>query len=149
MTISIQFPIQHLESELQNVEESERYVDIDMAHAYWQLRLAQDSQEMLNIQTPFGVFSPTRTFQGGTDSENHYQAVTNEKFLEAGSTKFLQWVNDFLSYNKSEQGLLRDIELFFKFWDEFGFKIHAKKSNLFPRSVRFGEGDYNTRWDST
>ena len=87
MTIPIQAAMPHLESRLQDTQGSKCYANIDKAHAYWQLALDEESQEIHSIQTPIGVYTPTRILQGGTDSGNHYQAVTSEKFDEGGVHK--------------------------------------------------------------
>ena len=41
---------------MQSVEGSEVFAEVDMAHAYWQLPLADESKELMFIQTPLGVF---------------------------------------------------------------------------------------------
>ncbi len=46
----------HPESLLQSTQGSSCLAKVDMAHAYWQLPLAPESQEMLSIQTPLGVW---------------------------------------------------------------------------------------------
>lgn len=55
-TVPIQPSMPHLESMLQSTAGSLCFAQIDMAHAYWQLLLAKDSQEMLSIKTPLRVF---------------------------------------------------------------------------------------------
>ena len=137
MTVPIQAAMPHLESRLQDTQGSTCYANIDKAHAYWQLALEEDSQEIHSIQTPIGVYTPTRILQGGTDSGNHYQAVTSEKFSQAGVHKILQWLDDFLIYSTDENELLEIIQKFFQVCSEFGFKVHAKKSKLFTKRVKF------------
>lgn len=68
---------------------------MDLAHGYWKIRLAELSQEMMSIQTPIGVYSSRRLGQGGSDSENHFQAVLGEKF-EGRVKNLLQWLDYFL-----------------------------------------------------
>ena len=102
----------HLESQLQTVEGSKCFAKIDMAHAYWQVPIANDSQEMMSIQTPLGVYSSTRLLQGGTDAGNHYRAVTHSAFQEK-VRRFLQWLDDFLIHAAKEDSLLDELESFF------------------------------------
>lgn len=126
----------HLESRLQECEGSQFFAIIDFCHGYWQLELSKSSQEIMSIQTPMGVYSPTRILQGGTDSGNHFQAVTQQA-LEGILEGFLQWLDDFLIYAKSEEDLLDRIEKFFEVCKNIGFKIHAGKTNLFLRKAKF------------
>lgn len=135
-TVPIQSAMPHLESLLQTTAGSVCFAKIDMAHAYWQLPLAQDSQEMLSIQTPLGVYSSTRLLQGSTDAGNHFQAVTQELFQEK-VPRLLQWLDDFLLHADSEQQLLDSVDQFLGICAEHGLKIHAEKTELFLREARF------------
>jgi len=127
----------HLESILQSVEGSTCFAKIDMAHAYWQCPLATESQEMMSIQTPIGVYSPTRLLQGSTDAGNHYQAVTHAIFQEELSGRLLQWLDDFLLHAKNEGELLNSLEKYFAVCARYGLKIHAEKSEFFTKLARF------------
>lgn len=79
-TQPIQSAILNFESLLQDCEGSKCFAKVDFCHGYWQLALENDSQEMMSIQTPCGIFSPTLVPQGGTDSGKHFQSVTSKKF---------------------------------------------------------------------
>lgn len=80
MTVKITSAMPHLESKFQDVAGSTCFVSCDLAHGYWQIPLAAESQEMLSIQTPRGVFSSRRLLQDGSDSGNHFQAVLGHRF---------------------------------------------------------------------
>ena len=135
-TIPLQSAMPHLESLLQDVEGSTCFASFDLAHGYWQIPLAKESQEMMSIQTPIGVYSSRRLLQGGSDSGNHFQAVLGEKF--AGRVKrLIQWLDDFLFYSRDESGLLDDLEAFLQVCEEINLKVHAEKSNFFSKRVQF------------
>ena len=91
---------------------------------------------MLSIQTPLGVYSSTRVLQGGTDAGNHFQAVTADTFAERVQ-KLLQWIDDFVLYAKTEVELLDNILEFLKVCNEFNFKVHDFKTNMFLRSAKY------------
>lgn len=135
-TVPIQPSMPHLESILQSTEGSVCFAQIDMAHAYWQLPLAKDSQEMLSIQTPLVVYSSNRLLQGITDAGNHFQAVTQDA-LQGRVTNLLQWLDDFLIHAGKEGELLRELQQFFRVCEEYGFKVHAEKTHLFLKEARF------------
>ena len=126
----------HLESMLSSIEGSQVFSKVDMAHAYWQLPLSEDSQEILSIQTPLGVYSSNRVLQGSTDAGNHFQAVTQEKFTTLDDNK-LQWMDDFLLHADSQHNLLDVFENFLKVCNHNGFKIHAKKTSPFLKQAKF------------
>ena len=135
-TVPIQSAMPHLESILQDIEGSTCFANIDLAHGYWQIPLSVESQEMMSIQTPIGVYSSRRLIQGGSDSGNHFQAVLGEKF-QGRVKNLIQWLDDFLFFSKDEKGLLDDIQAFLKVCQEINLKVHAEKSNLFSKRVQF------------
>lgn len=127
-TIPIVSAMRHLDSEIQNLSSAQFFANIDLAHGYWQIPLSSNSQEMLSIQTPIGVYSSNRLLQGGSDSGNHFQAVLSEKF-ENRIKKIIQWLEDFLLYAASEHELLDILETFFAICNEVGLKLHPCKSH--------------------
>lgn len=126
----------HLEIIIQMVGGSVCYANIDSCHGYWQLGLEENSQEIMSIQTPIGVYSPTRVLQGGTDSGNNFQMVTRAIF-EKRVKRLLQWLDDFLLYATSGEELLEDIEQFLLLCSEYGFKLHASNCSFFLKQVNF------------
>ncbi len=135
-TVPIQSAMPHLESLLQDIEGSICFANVDLAHGYWQIPLAEESQEMMSIQTPIGVYSSRRLVQGGSDSGNHFQAVLGEKF-QGRVNNLIQWLDDFLFFARDEEGLLNDIQAFLKVCQEINLKVHAEKSSLFSKRVQF------------
>ena len=135
-TVPIQSAMPHLESHFQDIQGSTCFANLDLAHGYWQIPLAEESQEMMSIQTPIGVYSSRRLLQGGSDSGNHFQAVLGERF-EGRVKNILQWLDDFLLYAKSEEDLLSEVESFLQVCEKINLKIHAEKSNFFSKRVQF------------
>ena len=112
-TVPITSAMPHLESHLQDIEGSTCFANQDFSHGYWQVPLSNESQEMMTIQTPIGVYSSKRLLQGRTDSGNHFQAVLQEKF-HGRVNNMLQWSDDILFYAKDEQALRDNMEEFFR-----------------------------------
>ena len=124
-----------LETAIRSVAGSLFFANLDMCHAYWQLMLHILSRECMSIQTPIGVFTPTRVLQGSTDAGNHFQSVTSHVF--SSIPNLLQWLDDFLLHAQSEDELLGFIESFFGLCMQFGFKLHAAKCKFFLREAKF------------
>ena len=72
-TVPIASAMPDLESMYHSVAGSSVFASVDMCHAYWQIPLHEDSRECMSIQTPVGVYTPTRILQGSTDAGNHFQ----------------------------------------------------------------------------
>lgn len=137
-TLPVQSAMPHLESSLQEVSGAKCFAKLDLSQGYWQLALHKNSQELMSIQTPQGIYSPTRLLQGGTDSGNYFQAVLQPVFAaKIAGRKFLQWVDDFLLYAAEERELLANISQFFKACSQINLKLHAEKCTLFAREVTF------------
>ena len=92
---------------------------MDMCYGYWQIPLARESQEVMSIQTPCGVYTPIRILQGPTDAGNHFQALTSRVFADM-SGNLLQWLDDSLIHSR-----------------KYGMKLLARKLSLFKKSVKF------------
>lgn len=136
-TVPLQSAMLHLESLLQYCEGSKCFANIYFSHGYWQIPLDKASQEIMSIQTPLGIYSPTRTLKGGTGSGNHFQAVTCEKF-EGRVERILQWLKDFLLHAMNEDQLLDNIAAFLIVCKEVEkFKVNPRKSCFFTREVKF------------
>lgn len=129
----------HLESRFQGVAGSACFAKVDLCHAYWQLALAENSQEIFSIQTPMGIYTPTRLTQGSTDAGNYFQGTTEPLFNEVPllRDKSLQWLDDFMLHAKTEEELLGALKAFFGTCQKYGLKVHALKTDLFGREATF------------
>lgn len=134
-TVPVQSAMPHFESSLQEDAGSIFFAKMDLAHGYWQIPLDPASEELMSIQTPLGVYTPTRLLQVGSDSGNHFQSVLQDRFSEV--KKLLQWIDDFLIHSSSEADLLDSIETFLKICGEINPKVHAEKTCLFATEVTF------------
>jgi len=80
LTLPLASAMHNLESLFQTIRGSSVFANIDRCHAYWQIPLHKGSQECMSIQTPLGVYTPTRVLQGSTDAGNHFQACIAQIF---------------------------------------------------------------------
>lgn len=136
MTMVIQSGMPHLEAHLQQCEGSQCYANLDFCHGFWQIPLAKASQEIMSIMTHVGIFSPTRTLQGGSDSGCYFHDVTRDKF--AGRVhKLVQWIDDYLLHEEDEGKLLDALDEFLTICEEWGFRVHALKSHFFLTRAKF------------
>jgi RNase H-like domain found in reverse transcriptase/Reverse transcriptase (RNA-dependent DNA polymerase) len=129
----------HLESMFQSVQGSRCFAKIDLCHAYWQLALAVESQEIFSIQSPAGIYTPTRLFQGSTDAGNYFQRATQPLVLEQAALRhrLLQRLGGFLVHAQTEDELLQALHAFFTVCRTYGLKVHALKTELFSTRATF------------
>lgn len=129
----------HLESRFQTVSGATVFSKIDLCHAYWQIALATESQEIFSIQTPLGIYTPTRLKQGSTDAGNYFQGTTEPLFSQEPilQSKFLQWLDDFMMHTKTEEELLEALRTFFGVCRRYGLKIDALKTDVFGKEANF------------
>lgn len=72
---------------------------------YWRLPLHEDSQLLYEFMTLDCLMQPTRTNQGGSNNEAHFQVCVDPFFREFRD-KILAWMDDFAVHAKYENGLL-------------------------------------------
>lgn len=136
LTIVIQSGMPHFESHLQQVSGSRFFCNLDFCHGFWQIPLSEASQEVMSIMTHIGIFSPTRTLQGGADSACYFHDTTREKF-SGRVQKLIQWIDDYLLHDDDEDDLLDSLDEFLAVCEENGFRVHAKKSHFFMIEAKF------------
>ena len=109
---------------------------LDMIRAYWLLPLHPNPQECMSIQTPLGVFIPTRVLQDSTNAGNHFQSATAQVFMELQES-LVQWKDDFLMHAESEERLLKLIQKFLELCARFGLTLHARRVDFFLKEAKF------------
>lgn len=104
------YPTPSLEDELHMLNGSSVYANFDLSHAYWQIHLANDSQECQSFITPDSVYSNTRVLHGSTNADAHVQAALDTILKPVLTKKLLEWLDDRLLYVHSTARLLDTIE---------------------------------------
>jgi Reverse transcriptase (RNA-dependent DNA polymerase) len=115
----------------QTLQGSKVFAKIDLCHAYWQLALDRICQEIFSIQTPLGIYTPTRLLQGSTNAGNYFyfQGATAPLFLSSSDlvNRLLQWLDDFLLHAATESGFLKALRAFFQICREYGLKVQPSR----------------------
>jgi Reverse transcriptase (RNA-dependent DNA polymerase) len=95
---------------------------LDFPQAFWQIALDKDSQELFSIQTPLGIYTPTRMMQGSQDASNYFHGAHSPLFDEL-STWLKCFLDDFRVYCRTEAELLRTLRQFFCNLPEVSLKV--------------------------
>ncbi len=113
-TVPIQSAMPHLESHFQDIQGSTCFANVDLAHGYWQISLAEESQEMMSIQTPIGVFSSRRLVQGKATLGTTFKPCS-ERNSRAALNAFCSGSTIFFSTQRTKQASSTISKLSYKY----------------------------------
>eukprot|EP00918_Siedleckia_nematoides_P045330 GHVU01099173.1.p1 GENE.GHVU01099173.1~~GHVU01099173.1.p1 ORF type:complete len:619 (-),score=68.79 GHVU01099173.1:336-2192(-) len=127
----------NLEEELEYIEGSYFFAQLDLVDGYTQCSLHRSSRELFSAVTKFGVFSPKRVPQGASCSVAYFQAAMEEVFRPLIRKGLLLYIDDLLLYAKTLPLLLKIVEKVFKLAKIYNIKISALKSNFLATEVKW------------
>lgn len=107
----------------------------DFFKGFWQMPLAEDSQEIFSFVTEDGVFTPTRVPQGAMDSAVHFQSQVNDCFRDMLHRSVLTWIDDVLLHATTARLYLVELRRFLIILRERNLKLNAFKCKLFAKRV--------------
>ena len=136
VTIPQAWPLPHIDSELADFREKKCFAVIDFPSSYWQVPNGSELQELHSVITPVGIYSPTRTLQGGRNSAANFQSRVEPCFADIRDN-LKAWLDDFILHARDCEELLHVLDRFFTICAEKRLKVSAKKSTLFAASVKW------------
>ncbi|OWZ06725.1 hypothetical protein PHMEG_00020985, partial [Phytophthora megakarya] len=102
---------------------------------FWQLPLAEESQEVLSFMTDEAVNTPTRVPQVAIDSALYFQSQMQRVLVELIPHNAQVWIDDVLIYAKTGGEFIDEIRRFFLLLHRHNLKLNLMKSCLFQREV--------------
>ena len=135
-TKPVTWPMPHIQAELMDMQDSTVFASIDFCAGYWQMPLHEDDQHIHSFITPSGVYQPTRTLQGASNSGPNFQSRVEPCFVSIREA-LKAWLDDMALHQKDEKRLLLTLGKFFEICRERNLKISAKKTVLFNTSLRW------------
>lgn len=118
-----------LETQTGNVRERRFFASIDFPTSFWQLPINILSQALHAFMTDSGIFMPTRTVQGGSNSAQNFQGKVGPCFGEL-DYRLKYWINDFALRTQTEQELLNAVRRLLQICRERDVKVSVGKSDL-------------------
>lgn len=112
------------------------FAKLDLLHAFWLLPLAEQSRKYLAIQTPIGVFEPTRMPQGYQDSSVYFHNVVSPLFHELCEA-LKTFIDDGLAHTKTEEERLVVVRKYFEICKKYRLKVSVLKTECFLREAHF------------
>ena len=126
----------NVEQMMQGLSGAKVFAKLDLLHAFWTLPLAEESRKYLAIQTPVGVFEPTRMPQGYQDSSVYFHNVVSPLFNELGDS-LKQFIDDGLAHASTEKRLLEILSRYFAICKIYRLKVSVKKTECFLKEANF------------
>ncbi|OWZ15800.1 hypothetical protein PHMEG_00010493 [Phytophthora megakarya] len=114
MTVPIAAAVPNLSVVTSRVRGAKAMAKFDLFKGFWQLPLAEDSQEVFSIKTDEGVFTPTRLPQGTVDAAMHFQSTMQEVFGDMMNHNLLVYVDDVVLYAPTHEEFLMVLDTFFQ-----------------------------------
>lgn len=127
----------YVQTEVEHIRGAQHFGLLDFIKGYWQLPLHEFSQEVLSYITHRKIYTPRRVPQGCCDPALYFQGVMERCFAELLQKHLLIWIDDLLLYAKDIDTYLNKMEQLFGLMNDFGFKLSAKKSELYATTVKW------------
>jgi len=135
-TIPMTWPMPNIEAELGDLRTSRYFISIDFVSGYWQLPLAETSQQLHTFVTTKVCVMPTRTLQGGRNSGANFQSRV-EPCFSAQRHALKAWLDDFALHAPTEEQLLRELQTFLTTCRNKNLKVSLPKSTFFSTTLKW------------
>ena len=106
-TIEHAYLMPNLKQELHKMSRSTSHTNFDLLHAYWQLPLHENSQELQCFTTHDGVYSPTRVFHGTPNDVARRKSALSAIFLPKPGENRLSLLEYLLLHLRSLKSYLK------------------------------------------
>jgi hypothetical protein len=106
---------------------------LDMNQAYLQLKLSEASQEICNLNTPFGSYKCKRMPFGISSAPGIYQEVISS--ILAGIERTFIYLDDILLWGKTQEECLQTLHQTLAKLEEYHVTLNVEKSQFLVRTV--------------
>ena len=129
------YPLPKIEDLFANLAGGKCFTTIDLAHAYQQMLVEEDSRKYLVINTHKGLFRYNRLPFGVSSAPALFQKAI-EQVLQ-GLPGVQAYLDDILVTGKNDDEHLMNLEQVFMRLKDYGLKIKKKKCEFFKESVHY------------
>ena len=126
----------HIDSELCDMAGSLYFAIIYFVIGYWQLPLAEESQELLSFMSSKHFVQPTRCTQGAKNADANFQSKVEPLFTIIRE-HMKTWLDDFVLHCRTAEDLLDTFLKYFIICREANLKISIRKSQFFLQRVKW------------
>jgi len=128
--------IPNVQIELQKISKFKMFIDVDLANAFHQIPIDEESSELLSIMTPWGAFRPKFLPEGINVAPGILQSVVQNIFKEC-SDWMLVIFDNFLVLGDSHDDLYDKMERVLNIATENNLQLKFAKTFLGFTSVKF------------
>ncbi len=132
-----QWPMPVLEQVQEHLHGAQFFIGLDLKDGYFQCPLAEHCQELYSFATHRDVYTPQVVTQGSSGAVLYFQATMQKVFKELLYKNLIIWLDDLLLYGKSIMELYEAFRKVLQVCREIGFKLHAKKCNIFAQQIKW------------
>ena len=138
ITVKDAYPLPRIGQTIDALQGAGFFSSHDLARVYWQVAVAREDQHQTVFCTPDGgLFEFVKMPFGLTNAPAIFQRLMNNIFAADLFRHVLIFLDDVLTYSKTPNDLLHQIEKVFLTLRRAGLKLKPKKCNLFQTEVHY------------
>ena len=130
-----QHPIPTLDSLLEKHQGGKFYSKIDLADAYLQIELDDESKKFCVVNTPFGLYQYNRMCFDIASSPAQFQRCMDSMIIDLPGT--VAYLDDIIVTGKSEEEHWFNLQNVLQRLSDYGFSIKESKCEFFKTSVEY------------
>ena len=123
-----QHPLPSLDDILQKLQGGTVFSKIDLADAYFQLALDDDSKKFCVINTPFGLFQYQRMCFGVASSPANFQRCIDAMIADLPGVA--SFIDDIIVTGKDHSEHLQNLNRLFERISEYGFTVNRTNASF-------------------
>ena len=129
------YPIPKIEDLFSKLSHGVKFSKLDLAHAYQQIEVAENSREFLTINTHRGLYRYNRLPFGISSAPSIFQRQMDRLFARLPGIQCYQ--DDILITGRNDQEHLRNLERVLQILEENGLKVKESKCDFFKSSIHY------------
>ncbi len=138
VTVKDAFPIPKIEQTCDALRGAKWFSSMDLATGYWQVLVAPEHRHKTAFLTPDGgLYEYVRIPFGLCNAPGTFQRLMNELFKEELYQTVLIFLDDVLSYSKTEEEHLAQLKYVFEMLRQANLKLKPKKCRFFQTQVSY------------
>ena len=145
-TINSCWPIPSIEEMFDTLEGSEYFTTIDMSRGFYQLPLAEESQDYTVFSTPFGSIKRLRMPMELTGSPNTVQSLMEQLLVGLTWKTTVPYLDDCIIFSSTADEHIERLREVLERFCSANLKINPTKSDFFSNSCPFFRSYHQQEW---
>ena len=131
----VNYPIPKTEDIFATLRGGQKFTKLDLSHAYQQLELDEEAQELLTVNTPRGLYQPTRLQFGVHSATGIFQKEMDKRLKDIPFCKVR--VDDILISGSDDSSHLRNLKKVLEVLSEAGLKLKKSKCEFLLHEITY------------